>query len=75
MDRPEVTSREKVAQQKPLDWRLGMEREVHQTDVDGKVPPQLLNTPGTEVAPGSNVVCEHFEDGSTIHGLIVREEG
>jgi hypothetical protein len=56
MNRPEVPSREKVAQQKPLGWRLWVEREVHQTDVDMKVPLQLLNTPGTEVAPGSNVI-------------------
>jgi hypothetical protein len=56
MNWPQVTSREKVAQQKSLSWRFRVEREVHQPDVDGKVPLQLLNTPGTEVAPGSNVI-------------------
>ena len=38
-----------------------MEREVHQPYVDIKVPLQLFNTPGTEVAPGSSVVCEDFQ--------------
>jgi hypothetical protein len=38
-----------------------MEREVHPPDVDIKIPLQLFNTPGTEVAPGSNVVREDFQ--------------
>jgi hypothetical protein len=38
-----------------------MEREVHQPYVDIKVPLQLFNTPGTEVAPGSSVIREDFQ--------------
>ena len=73
MNRPEVTPREKVAKQQPLGWRLRVKREVHQTDVEIKVTLQFLNTPGTEVAPGSHVICEDFQNDSIVHRTIVRE--
>ena len=36
--------------------RLWMQRKVHPLYFEPEVPPQSLNTPGTEVAPGSNEV-------------------
>ena len=39
-----------------------MQREVDQLDLDVEFALQLVNTPGTEVTPRSNVVAEHFQD-------------
>jgi hypothetical protein len=44
-----------------------MERKVHQLDVDGEIALQLLNTPGTEITPRSNVIGEHLERDAVGH--------
>ena len=40
-----------------------MQREVHPADIDVEISFQLFNTPGTEVAPGSNEICEYLQCG------------
>jgi hypothetical protein len=40
--------------------RVGMQWEVHPLDMDIEIPLQLFNTPGTEIAPWSNVIAEYF---------------
>jgi hypothetical protein len=44
-----------------------MERKVHQLDVNGEIALQLLNTPGTEITPRSNVIGEHLERDAVGH--------
>jgi hypothetical protein len=51
-----------------------MEREVHQLDVDGEIALQLLNTPGTEITPRSNVIGEHLERDAIGHDGDLLEE-
>ena len=38
-----------------------MQGEMHPVHVDFVIPLQLFNTPGTEIAPGSNVIGKDFE--------------
>jgi len=42
-------------------WCVGVQREVNPLNVDIEIPLQLFNTPGTEIAPGSNEVGKYFE--------------
>ena len=44
-----------------------MEWEVDPTGGNVEVFPESLNTPGTEIAPGSNVVAEDFQDECFAH--------
>jgi hypothetical protein len=37
-----------------------MQWEVYPVDLDIEISLQLFNTPGTEIAPGSNVIAENF---------------
>jgi hypothetical protein len=46
---------------------LRMKREMHQPHVDFKILLQFLNTPGTEVAPGSHIIREDFQRDTVGH--------
>src|SRR6185295_6805314 len=52
--------REQVRQAAPLCRGLGMQREMHPLDPHAVFPLEPLNTHGTEIAPGSDVVGEDF---------------
>ena len=47
--------------------RVGMQRKVSEFNFQPVVLFEFLNTPGTEVAPGSNVVGEDFENQGLSH--------
>ena len=57
----ETSSREQVLQQEAFGWRVGVQGEVHPLHVHFEIPLELFNTPGTEIAPGSDEVGEYFE--------------
>ena len=42
--------------------RVRVQRKMHPLDPDAVFPPEPLNTHGTEIAPGSDVVGEYFQD-------------
>ena len=44
-----------------------MQWEVHPVDMDIEIPLQLFNTPGTEIAPWSNVIAEYFQPDRLSH--------
>ena len=46
-----------------------MQGKVHPADGDVECLFQSFNTPGTEVAPGSDVVAEDFERNSCAHRI------
>jgi hypothetical protein len=48
-----------------------MQREKHPLNVDIEIPLQPFNTPGTEVAPGSDEVGEYFERESLLCHVFV----
>jgi len=48
-----------------------MQREKYPLDTDVVVPLQPFNTPGTEVAPRSDKVGEHFQSDWFAHDLNV----
>ena len=61
---------EQVLEREAVGWRVGVKREVHPLDVYIEIPLQLFNTPGTEIAPGSDEVGEYFQcDRFTSHSL------
>jgi hypothetical protein len=39
-----------------------MERELSELDLEAVILFEFLDTPGDEVAPGSNKIGKHFED-------------
>jgi hypothetical protein len=48
-----------------------VQREVHPLDLHVVLGPELLNTHGTEIAPGSDVVGEHLHGDNTRRLLIL----
>ena len=54
-------AREQRFQRTPLRGRVRMQWEVHPLHVDLEVLLQLFNTPGTEVAPRSDVIGEYCQ--------------
>ena len=50
---------------------VGMQREIYPLEINVVVPLQPFNTPGTEVAPGSNEVGEDFESNGISHCLLL----
>jgi hypothetical protein len=52
----EVPAGIEIIQQQPLFRRVGMEGKGPPPDIDLEVLPQLFNTPGTEIAPGSDII-------------------
>jgi hypothetical protein len=52
---------EQFLERHTLGGRVGMQREVYPVDMDIEIPLQLFNTPGTEIAPRSNVIAEYFQ--------------
>ena len=59
----ETAAGEEIFEWKSLCGSVRMQREVHPADVDVEIPFQLFNTPGTEIAPGSNEICEYLQCG------------
>ena len=51
-----------------------MQWKVHPADADVECLFQSFNTPGTEVAPGSDVVTENFEGDRCVHRLSFQKE-
>jgi hypothetical protein len=48
-----------------------MQWEVHPVDMDIEIPLQLFNTPGTEIAPWSNVIAEYFKRDRLSHPRLL----
>lgn len=62
------SSREQILQRAAFSRCVGVKREVHPLHVDIEIPLQPFNTPGTDIAPGSDEVGEYFEfDGFRLH--------
>ena len=56
----DIAAAEQFLERQTLCGRVGMQWEVHPVDMDIEIPLQLFNTPGTEIAPGSNIIAEYF---------------
>ena len=59
----EAAAGEEVFEWKSLCGSVRMQWEVHPADVDVEISFQLFNTNRTEVAPGSNEICEYLQCG------------
>ena len=57
----DITAPKEILQASPLFWRFGMKRKMSDLNAQAIICFQFLNTPGTEVAPGSDVVGENFK--------------
>ena len=55
----DIAAAEQFLERHAFRGRVWMQWEVHPVDVDVEISLQLFNTPGTEVAPGSNVITEY----------------
>jgi hypothetical protein len=49
-----------------------MERKLSELDLETVILFQFLDTPGDEIAPGSNEVGEDFEDERFRHGFLLQ---
>ena len=67
----DVAPREQIGERFALRRRLGMEREVHPLDLHVVLRLQPLNTHGTEIAPGSDVVGEDPERDGLRHRILL----
>ena len=56
----DIAAAEQFLQRHAFRGRVGMQWEVHPVDMDIEIPLQPFNTPGTEIAPWSNVIAEYF---------------
>jgi hypothetical protein len=56
----DMATAEQFLERQTLCRRVGMQWKMHPGDVDIEISLQLFNTPGTEVAPWSNVIAEYF---------------
>ena len=52
---------EQIFQRKTFGRSVRMEGKVHPLNLNGVIPLEPLNTPRTEIAPGSNEVREYFQ--------------
>ena len=57
----DIAPAEQFLERHTLGGRVGMQWEVYPVDMDIEIPLQLFNTPGTEIAPWSNVIAEYFQ--------------
>jgi hypothetical protein len=57
----DIAAAEQLLERPALGGRVGMQREVYPRDPDVEILLQLFNTPGTEIAPGSDVIAEYFQ--------------
>jgi hypothetical protein len=57
----DIAAAEQFFERHTLGGRVGMQWEVHPVNMDIEIPLQLFNTPGTEIAPWSNVIAEYFQ--------------
>jgi hypothetical protein len=57
----DIASAEQLLEREALFGRVGMQREVYPLDPDVEISLQPFNTPGTEIAPRSNVIAEDFK--------------
>ena len=56
----DIAPAEQFLEQLSLCRRVGMQWEMHPRDLNVEISLQFFNTPGTEIAPGSNVIAEDF---------------
>ncbi len=56
----DIAAAEQFLERPPLFGSVGMQWEVHPVNLDVEISLQLFNTPGTEIAPGSNVIAEYL---------------
>ena len=57
----QATSGEQVLQRAATRGRVGVQRKIDPFHIDVEISLQPFNTPGTEIAPGSNEVGKYFE--------------
>src|SRR5262245_5189247 len=57
----EIASRKQVMQRKPLGRCVRVQREIYPLHIHIEILFQLFNTPGTEIAPGSNEVGKNVQ--------------
>jgi hypothetical protein len=48
---------------------------VHEGDLEVEVVLEFFNTPGTEITPGSDVVCEDFQFNGIVHSSVFLRMG
>ena len=56
----DIAAAEQFLERYTVCGRVGMQWEVYAVDMDIEISLQLFNTPGTEIAPWSNVIAEYF---------------
>ena len=56
----DIAAAEQFLKRYTLGGRVGMQWEMHPADMDIEISLQPFNTPGTEIAPWSNVIAEYF---------------
>jgi hypothetical protein len=69
----ETSAGEQIRESKAGGGSIRMERKVHPAQVQIEVLLQLFNTPGTEIAPGSNEIGENLKDDWLLHKLSVAQ--
>ena len=52
---------EQILQEKSFLRRVRMQWEINPLHIDFKISFQLFNTPGTEIAPGSDKICKDLQ--------------
>jgi hypothetical protein len=66
----DVATGEELLKRETLTWRVGVQWEVSELDVDLVVGTESFYTHGAEVAPWSDVVREEFQDDWVRHVVI-----
>jgi len=67
----DIAAAEQFLERQTLCGCVGMQWEVHPVDMDIEISLQLFNTPGTEIAPWSNVIAEYLERDRLCHPPIL----
>jgi len=67
----DIAAAEQLLERQTLCRRLRMQWKVHPVDIDLEISLQLFNTPGTEIAPWSNVIAEYLERDRLSHPPIL----
>jgi hypothetical protein len=66
----QASAGKQILEQLASSRRLGVEREKYPMHVDVEIPLEPFNTPGTEIAPGSDEVGEHFQFDRFAHATL-----
>jgi len=67
----DIAAAEQFRERHAFRGRVWMQREVHPVDTDLEISLQLFNTPGTEIAPWSNVIAEYFKRDRLSHPRLL----